>query len=225
MYRKQDVSLVEFKLGLRRYVDEHKNIITPQLDVSAVFGGSERGSQGSLQSVGSSSTDVVMPPPPPPPQPVDDLANRKLIVLHNAASKAADKPMLQFYVSESLSVEVRRIQRVANDPSAGSFFVINFCRVGANGKKYDFSFVESYGGDLFEACLYFMQSATKPKLVLLPPERLTMIDKKGYDVSRLGDDDYPQIAYKVADLRVFMLYKLGCWHMMIRKYKSKVKKC
>lgn len=218
--------MAEFQLGLYKYVDKHKTAIASQLP--AAVGVSDicsNESEKDSASVASSSSEVAMPPPPPPPPPpVDDLANRRVIVLQNTTNRSADRPMLQFYISETLFVEIKKIQRVANDPSAGCFYVINFCRIGANGKKYEFSFVENYAGDLYESSLYFMQSATKPKLALPPPEQLTVIDKKGFDISKLGDDDYPEDKFKVQDLEVFMLYKLGCWHMMIRKHKSKVKK-
>ena len=226
----------EFQLGFQKYCEEHKGDITPQLSsagMESFFGGS----QSSLSSLASNTDDSVsssslMPPPPPPSTPfVDDLAGRKTVVLRDVAKKVSKGPMVRFHMSETLSVESKKVLRVSNDPCGGSFNVINFKRVGKEGKEatgtgtgktYEFSFVENYGGDLYEACIYFMQTKETPELVLPEENKLAKKEDGSYDMSLIGKPVYSDIEYKVADLSIFMKYQFGSWYMMVRKYKTKV---
>ena len=173
-----------------------------------------------------STSDPMPPPPAPSPMMVDDLAGRKTITLKRTSKKKENAPMLKFYISETLSVENKKILRLANDPCGGSFDVINFRRLGKPGeggkKIYEFSFVENYGADLYESAIFFLHHMKETALQL---PKLSELEMKGdaYDVSKIGDHEFTEDVYEVGDLKVFMKYQFGSWHMIIRKYKTKAK--
>lgn len=217
--------MAEFQLGLRRYVEERRDEIVPRLSPESavvVFHGLGKTSKNSGSSDVSSSCAVTSPSLPQP----DNLEGRKTIVIKSGATKNGNAPALLFHLSESISVGTKKIMRVANDPCGGSFDVINLRRAGKDGKskQYEFSFLESHAVDIYESCLRFMQTSEPPNLMLPPSSALPKKEDGGYDLTgEIGRDVHPKLVYKVADLSVFMEHQFGGWHMVVRKYKTKVR--
>ena len=183
-------------------------------------------SQNSLTTEGGDNSEVsssspMPPPPPPPPRIVNDLAGRKTITLKRGNKKKDSASKAKFYITENLSVESDKLLRVPNDPGGGSIDIICISKKVRPRKYYEFDLLENYGTDLFEATIYFLHHMNEPPLIL---PKLDQLSKKGnsYDVSRMGEPEFPKNVYEVGNLKVFMNYQLGSWHMIIRKYKAEV---